>query len=1463
MFGGLDRDRLAVVGSIQQTVDPDHPESYLLDSNIDDFIQIEQLGSDEFRAINRDPVSESILATALFRLDSSAEGDIEELALQGLGGNDRLEVITSELSGKNLILEGGEGNDTLRGGNGRDLLYGGPGDDKLFGGENDDALFGNEGRDELMGEGGVDLVDAGPGGNIVLGGAGREIIRGGADGDLLFAGTGFYGSIISGEGGNDTIVGSAGIDWLDGNEGDDLIIGGDLGDRISGGEGNDTLIGELGRDDIAGDAHDDVIYTHINNDFRAGLGLGPVVELTSAERHSRSLSLIQDLPALQSEHQELLSVPVEQRTDEQVIQLGLIEDAITINLAVQTDLLQYQSIYVDRAQGGSGSDQIYGSPNFDILLGGDGDDDIYSVGGFSAATNRGNIVRGEGGIDTIWLEGTDDDDNITIFSQVDGSTGNRQVVIDFDGDNEPDAFLEELLTVESVGVHTGAGDDIVSVDFGNLALARVTVDAGAGDDTVDASTVQANVTLIGGSGDDTLIGGLSDDILQGNAGDDRLLGGGGNDLIEGGPGNDDIDGGAGANFLFGGPGNDSLNAGDGDDHLVGGPDEDALDAGGGSNTITQGPGADVFMSQGSVSLRNLPSLGAVVDVTDLVPPDGIHGQPAIATLDDGTFIVGWIVVNVGDAEFRVYAQRLDVHGSKLGSARQLAVLERLKAYDLSIAFGSDGSAVLVWSERPGLELPFNVYGQRFDVDGQMLGSRFKINILDADPTNHCTRGVCVADGARHASVEMARTGGFIVSWIFQPQLFGPLIGPTEVRARAFNTDGQPVGHVFRITGGVNHSYIFDTSVSPNGDFVTAGVDEADAQEKTVLVQTYSADGIPSSTAVSVQSAGEVKSLEVTHGVDGSFILSWSALAADSQSYDLFAQRFNASGEAIGANFRVNSDASRLTLPTHTTVVAPDGSFAFSWTAPLGNVYLRHFPRDGQSIEPEALVTEDSPRDPAFVWTDKGNEGLVWIDRSDLYQIQFGRVDIAPPMAVQADEPSDRLQLTVAFSEELTEAGVASVLNPSNWGLTRDGVNLVDQIVSVTQTANSASARSSISIGLNSSLRAGNYELIARSVLTDLNGRQLDGNWDGFQGDDHVHRFTIMPPPLPRGLETKSSTDDYRAAGASQVGSGSPDDPLVATNEFGEAVTVWHAQSGVYAQRYDVQGQPVGGSFVVNETAAPNQTVADVGVDSDGNFLVLWADEATGQYSARWFDRWANLLADEFSVGDVPDISKSAASIDMSPDGDFVIAWSFEEESGAASLSTQDYTLDRPSVVDFATNESHDGFLVSFSQEMAESGLGNVLNPSNWALRLADSSYLVQRDPANPDYPLTTDEQFEQISQRYNPTAGTWEVTVPINFKLGVGNYHLIPRDVIEDAAGRRLDESTKGSTVEILAEDLNNAPVLSTIGNRTVSEEAELTFTAVATDVDNDDSLTFSLDSGSPSRCHNQPSERCIYLGAD
>ncbi|MDC0834910.1 hypothetical protein AY599_12550 [Leptolyngbya valderiana BDU 20041] len=122
-------------------------------------------------------------------------------------------------------------------------------------------------------------------------------------------------------------------------------------------------------------------------------------------------------------------------------------------------------------------------------------------------------------------------------------------------------------------------------------------------------------TIIALGGDDTVSGGLSDDVLAGNAGLDILSGDEGNDLIVAGRDEDTVRGGVGDDVLSGNIGLDLVFGDEGNDLLLGGQDEDILDGGVGDDTLigdfgvnglNGGDGADVFVLRTDVA-RTDPS----------------------------------------------------------------------------------------------------------------------------------------------------------------------------------------------------------------------------------------------------------------------------------------------------------------------------------------------------------------------------------------------------------------------------------------------------------------------------------------------------------------------------------------------------------------------------------------------------------------------------------------------------------------------------------------------------------------------------------------------------------------------------------------------------------------------------------------------------------------------------------------
>jgi Ca2+-binding RTX toxin-like protein len=111
---------------------------------------------------------------------------VESFEINGLGGNDSLEVGNLEDTDVTAVtFSGGAGNDTLDGSGTTTPLtaFGDQGADSLTGGSGNDSLDGGAGADILNGGAGADTLNGGNGTDVLVGGLGQDTLTGGAGAD--------------------------------------------------------------------------------------------------------------------------------------------------------------------------------------------------------------------------------------------------------------------------------------------------------------------------------------------------------------------------------------------------------------------------------------------------------------------------------------------------------------------------------------------------------------------------------------------------------------------------------------------------------------------------------------------------------------------------------------------------------------------------------------------------------------------------------------------------------------------------------------------------------------------------------------------------------------------------------------------------------------------------------------------------------------------------------------------------------------------------------------------------------------------------------------------------------------------------------------------------------------------------------------------------------------------------------
>jgi len=440
-------------------------------------------------------------------------GTSENLVLNANGGDDTVSVTGNVAALIKITVDGGAGNDTLRGGNGVDLLLGGDGND---------FIDGNQGNDVALLGAGDDVFqwDPGDGSDTVEGQDGID--------SLLFNGSNINENIgIFANGGRALFTRDIAAIAMDLNDVETINF------RALGGA--DTInIGSL--------VGTDVSQVVIDLAASGGGGDGQVDSvIVNATAAADIVTVANDGTggAMVSGLGTITSVTHQEATDRLVVNGGVGNDIVSADQLTAAIALVLDggdgndeltgSTGGDTIGGGAGNDILLGKGGADILNGGDGNDVLTGGDGDD------QLFGGAGDDRMIWNPGDDTDlaeggDGIDTV-EVNGGNGAEVFAITANGERvrfdrvDPAPFAIDIGTSENLVLNANGGDDTVSVTGNVAALISITIDGGAGNDT-----------LRGGNGVDLLLGGDGNDFIDGNQGNDVALLGAGDDVFQWDPG---------------------------------------------------------------------------------------------------------------------------------------------------------------------------------------------------------------------------------------------------------------------------------------------------------------------------------------------------------------------------------------------------------------------------------------------------------------------------------------------------------------------------------------------------------------------------------------------------------------------------------------------------------------------------------------------------------------------------------------------------------------------------------------------------------------------------------------------------------------------------------------------------------------------------------------------------------------
>jgi hypothetical protein len=368
----------------------------------------------------------------------------------------------------------------------------------------------------------------------------------------------------------------------------------------------------------------------------------------------------------------------------------------------------------------------------------------------------------------------------------------------------------------------------------------------------------------------------------------------------------------------------------------------------------------------------------------------------------------------------------------------------------------------------------------------------------------------------------------------------------------------------------------NTAMRADGTYVTTwSSDGQDGSGWGIYARLFDAQSRPLTNEFRVNqfTAGHQRHSTVAMDDDGNFIVAWQSEGQDGDGYGVYARRFDAAGQAIANEFRVNN----MTADYQGQAVVAmddDGDFVVGWTSKAQDgfgdgVFVRNYNHLGTALTGEIQVNQHVLSDQRL-----------------------------PSVAM--DRGGDFIVSWSSFGQDGSGYGVYARRYSS------DAQPLVDEFRVNTVTAG-AQRLSKVDID-----RTGAFMIVWMS-----NGQDGDG-------------YGIYAQRFDRAGVAAGS--EFRVNGTT---AGDQLYPMLARDDDGDTVIAWGSEQdagqdfNVYARRYSPAGVAQGDEFRVNTITAGFQNVPSVAMDADGDFVALWNSESAGTDA---FD----VKAQRFSANAPPD-----------------------------------------------------------------------------------------------------------------------------------------------------------------------------------------------------------------------------------
>ena len=547
------------------------------------------------------------------------------------------------------------------------------------------------------------------------------------------------------------------------------------------------------------------------------------------------------------------------------------------------------------------------------------------------------------------------------------------------------------------------------------------------------------------------------------------------------------------------------------------------------------------------------------------------------------------------------------------------------------------------------------------------------------------------------------------------------------------------------TGNGTEETTRSVAVDHDGDFVVVwtsyGQDDASDPDGTgIYYRVYDRNGtaLTGELRANTTIVGHQRDASVAIDADGDFVIVWEAENADSDgSAAIMARRFDSKGNALGGEFRVNSNTTNDQL-NPAVAMDNDGNFVVVWATTgqdfsyFNDIHAQRYNSSGDRIGSEFRVNPNNTTgaagyetNPTVAIADTGHFIVAWdqaaaqqngvvTDTTGYFQV-FSFAD-ATTVGVLTQVPPTPYNSVVTRMERNLQLAVSDNPNQTEFVVVWEALGEDDLVAGV----NYGIYYAQYTVSLTGVLTAGSFGL---ANMVQFTGDQVNPTVSMDADGDFVIAWN---------------------------GNGATPDAL---NPGNTTLLADQDTEGVFIRRFSARGgatQPVTVQSRVNRTEAGVQQFASVGMTRDGSYVVVWSGRGVGDQQGIYARRYAETtdtagpMVTDFFFGDGNRIEANAQ-----------------------------------------VTESLSQIAITFDEAMLDtgvSGANSVTNPANYHL-MKNGVELVGG--------------IASVTYRLNPATNKYEALLTFDgdgvtpgvVPLGEGQYEIVVDNKLRDKAGNALSFS--------------------------------------------------------------------------